>query len=293
MKRYVKIAALLLSLACVFSACAGREDTVVGINTRPESSGVPQKIEAAKPTASKEEKRELQTKLPETIPGNDEILTGEDDVIGVIEKNKLGMDEGEIDSIPLYTEKDLLYEPIHCFFIWEDYGYRPYNTRKQSSQMFGILPTTAIRESEDGSQVYTMYDAAEGFRIYAFFLKSMDYAVPAGYPVLMAKSLSYSDFAGLKKDMTLTDVEKIDPIIGHYRIRFNDRSDFLLNNMAKNNEYLPSVHLLKDGVLKIQYERRDGEYYIRDMEFSEDFVLKCLDGDISYRLAPEDYADNQ
>lgn len=56
--------------------------------------------------------------------------------------------------------------------------------------------------------------------------------------------------------------------------------------------YLTSVHVLTDGILKIEYDRTDDmEYVIKNIVHNEDFILDGLDGQPCYRIHEIDYVD--
>ena len=93
----------------------------------------------------------------------------------------------------------------------------------------------------------------------------------------------------------IEDVKKVDGIVDYYIPVFEQLDDAYLSNMKEMGVdiHFTSVHLLKDGILKYEYQRstKDGKskYTISDIEYHEDFMLKSASGTINYQIAEMDY----
>lgn len=70
----------------------------------------------------------------------------------------------------------------------------------------------------------------------------------------------------------------------------NDAPDGFLDGYTQEGAPPSSVHILKDGVVKLEYKRTaDKDYEIVNITYREDFILEGLDGKTDYRIAPADY----
>lgn len=110
-----------------------------------------------------------------------------------------------------------------------------------------------------------------------------------GFPVIMQKKLEYKDFTYIKKGDSIKIVENIDSIITQYIRHFDTISDDFLDGYSKKGAGATSIHLLTDGILKIVYERTNGDYVIINIMYSKDFVLEGLDVKTCYKISELDY----
>lgn len=61
----------------------------------------------------------------------------------------------------------------------------------------------------------------------------------------------------------------------------------------KNGVCFSSLHLLSDGILKIDYDRKGEDYIVCDITYGEDFVLEGKYGETCYKIFIEDYVKQQ
>ena len=109
----------------------------------------------------------------------------------------------------------------------------------------------------------------------------------------MQKQLDYKDFIDIKVGDKASLVESIDPIISQYVRFFDTSSDEFLKGYTIRGAGPTSIHLLTDGILKIEYERISlGDYKITNIEYKEDFILSGFYGDTCYKIAECDYVQN-
>lgn len=197
-------------------------------------------------------------------------------------------------EVPLYRAEDLLLDNDACFTIGEDHGQFFWsNLRFDTFQHLELVfPSKAVRMLDDG-MIYVMYDTESDGRVFIFFSEEKTrYAFVDGYPVLMKKTLSYEDFESLAVGDGIEQVQEIDPIVLKYGERLDTLNDTALANYRVRGRLPTSVHLLTDGILKIEYER-DPElgYAITDIIYSQDFVLDGFNGETCYRIVDADYVD--
>lgn len=103
-------------------------------------------------------------------------------------------------------------------------------------------------------------------------------------------TLYMKDFSGLSVGDRMERVEEIDPITSLYKEGYDRITDETLEAYLKGGEFISTVHLLKDGIIRIDYERVTcGEYYIKQIFESEDFIIPVLGGELCYRIYDEDY----
>ena len=213
-----------------------------------------------------------------------------------ITERKIPYDEGKsFDSIPVYDSSDLLHNTEDCgFFLGRDaglYSLTPNTRRDTSRTILTAYPTDAMRETSESGNVYAVYDTDIGVRVFLFFSKEKNnYMTLDGFPVIMQKKLEYKDFVNIKKGDSIKIVESIDSIITQYVKFFDTGSDAALEGYREIGAASASIHLLADGILKIEYERtEDDDYIITDIIYSKDFVLEGLDGKTCYEISELDY----
>lgn len=196
-------------------------------------------------------------------------------------------------GVPVYREEVLVGDNQGCFTFARDSGLRKYyNFRPETfERLQTIFPSAAIRRTAEGGSVYVMYDTDVSGRLYVFFSDKTHYMFEDGFPILMKKKLAYEDFAGIEVGDGIAEVETVDPVATAYRQVFDTYTDVLIENDIKEFGLPPtSVHLLSNGILKIEY-RRDKPlgYAITNIVYGPDFVLDGLDGKTSYKIDETDY----
>ena len=167
------------------------------------------------------------------------------------------------------------------------------------------LPKGAIRVMPNNNG-YVMYDTNEGVRLYHYFSTEDGHATGSsriiGLPAIMSRTLSYSDFEGIKKGDELRSLSSIDPAMNTYADYFYTSLSHLCKGNgggmeayveSKKNAGFPlsTLSILEDGALKIGLEYKNGKFVVDTIEFSENFTLECYGGEICYRIAPVDYVE--
>ncbi|MHB1344412.1 MAG: hypothetical protein ACYCX3_08660 [Thermoleophilia bacterium] len=213
------------------------------------------------------------------------------DPVAYLEEEAAGVGSGALE-VPVYSEQALVKPDNLIFRFGRDNGYRKdLGSRGESIEALQeFFPSAAIRRTAEGES-YVMYDTDGGGRLYVFFSANNDYMFVTGYPVLMKKKLPYGDFAGIEVGDGITEVENADPVATTYREFFDGFTDVETEHYTKVWGLPPtSVHLLTDGMLKIEY-RRDADlgYAITNMIYAPDFVLDGFEGKISYKIDEADY----
>lgn len=195
------------------------------------------------------------------------------------------------DVVPCFKEEDLLYD-TGCFALGADAGYYSGASgfiTNLFERVVKIFPNPLIRENDD--DIITVYDTDNHTRLYLFFSKKSKGMFTDGFPVVMKEKLSYSDFSQLKLGDNLNMVESIDSIMPLYTRYFDQATDSVLERNKKVGRYLTSIHLLSDGILKIEYDKVDGNYVITNIVYNKDFILDGLNGKTCYKILDEDYVD--
>jgi hypothetical protein len=214
-----------------------------------------------------------------------------EDYRGYIAEHARTAEAGALE-VPTYAEDELVMRNGTRFFLGRDSGF--YKDTSVRFDLFrGVLawfPSTALRESADGSYIYVMYDTDLGGRLYLFFSKARDYLFVDGFPVLMRNRLSHQDFAGIKVGDSIKAVIGIDSVTDIYRGMFDTGNDIVIENYIKMGAPPTTIHLLSDGILKIEYRRdADKDYTVTDLTWSPDFVLDGFEGQTCYRIEELDY----
>ena len=304
MKSRFRLFLALTLCVCLLMGCAA-----TGPATSPDASpspGVGNTGNAGKETPSAPTPAPTLEQTPVATPlsriPNDEIEYPDDLMDEFMAKvafsTQMGEDR-EID-VPVYYLDSIVSQGIDdevmVILFGRDNGY---STKHFADRDHGLLqkiirrlPTDAIRSMEGGKYIYIMYDTDQGQRAYLFFNyneNSEQYMPMAGVPVLMAKKLSYDDYAGVEKGMDVKELADIDPIMAIYSDYFeNVFWNRPVESWAKPVE---TVSILSDGALRITYKRVDGNYFVETVEFSEDFTFEGYYETICYRIAEVDYKD--
>ena len=213
-----------------------------------------------------------------------------------IESRKIDFDGDSFENIPVYRYEDMTFVTDNgCrIVVGRDSGYYKgfsgeiYNP---AFRIFAVCPTDAIREESEGENVYAVYDTDIGMRMYLFFSKEKnEYLRIDGFPIIMSKVLEYKDFSDINIGDKSSEVDSIDPVTSIYTQIWDEGPDDILNMFIKEGAGPTSIHLLKDGILKIEYKRIEpGDYEITDIEYNEDFTLTGFDGDTCYKISELDY----
>lgn len=175
-----------------------------------------------------------------------------------------------------YPEKDffdhgLIYQFYNPLVSFQQYLY----TVEES------FPAECIRKTSE-TTAYNIYKTEENGLVYLFFQNEYE-AWVLHHSVYVKKKLLLSDFASIKTGDSLESVGKIDPAA---------------LSVQKYSAYpLFTIHLLKDGVVKIDYEKNnDGVFVVSDLQKSKDFKLtgkeigsQDIDIVYDYTILPQDY----
>lgn len=213
------------------------------------------------------------------------------DHIGFIEQHAKGTEAGKLD-VPVYYESEMI--PFNgCFSFFGDSGY--YAGFSFGYEFFSTIvshfPTTAIRKGVDGHSIYVMYDTQTGLRLYCFFsYEKTEYRAKDGYGVIIRKgqNLAFADFDNVRHGTEISEVQRIDPLICFYRTVFDAINEKAMADDIKIGMPPTSIHYLKDGILKIEYMRISGRYFVTRMVYNKDYTLDGLSGSTCYKIADID-----
>jgi hypothetical protein len=158
-------------------------------------------------------------------------------------------------------------------------------------QIVTKYPTKAIRRGVDGQNIYIMYDTDTGFRVYCFFsYEKTQYRAKDGFTIFIRKgqNLSYMDFESIQLGSDISDVQRIDPNIAYFWDEFDTASDMTWEDWIKMGMPPTSIHYLKDGILKIEYRRISGRYFVTRMVYNKDYTLDGRFSTTRYKIADID-----
>ena len=218
---------------------------------------------------------------------------GRDFVDAYVLEHKTDNEASEVDSIiPRFRESVLVDDNDGCFIVGDDpannlaSGYRT----DFFERMVMTFPNPLVREL--GDSIYLVYDTDQNSRLFLFYSKSRGGGVIlAGYPIFMKDVHLYQDFAYLQVGDSIRDIATIDSVMPLYLDKFNKKSDKKYEFDQQLGINFSSVHLLSDGVLKIEYDRSSDGYRIINMTYNENFVLEGRFGGVSYEIYESDYID--
>ena len=161
-----------------------------------------------------------------------------------------------------------------------------------------FYPTEAIRQ-RDADTFHFVYDTDDGIRLFVFYSEKNgdgEYdgiQTPVGYPILISKMLSHTDFAGIQAGDSAEKVRAIDPVMSVYEdIFFNvyQWNSIASESKRKENDLATTIHSLRDGLLKIEYDIvDDNRLVVTDLIFEPNYDLTNLFGETyHYRILPQD-----
>ena len=303
MKSIFKLFAIFIA-AIILTNCAANDSINSPVKSPIESHAISSEssvepILTPSPTPSNVENTSHRAKRVDIDCLKDEDFLTTEEAAALLDQK---VDKDTPLDIPVYSTFDLLYNN-HSFHISVDPCR--FNAVKavrfdNSEFLFTEFPTNAWRTLDNGF-IYCQYLTDNGDKMFLFFKDSddeYDRRYYVGFPILMSHSLSYSDFKPIKIGDDIEEVSKVDDVIDYYLPCFEQLNDDYLNNVKAQlgiELHLTSVHLLKDGILKYEYQRNieddKSQYTISDIEYHEDFMLKSASGTINYQIAEMDYVE--
>lgn len=164
--------------------------------------------------------------------------------------------------------------------------------------LLGFYPTEAIRQ-RDADTFYFVYDTDDGIRLFVFYSEKNgdgEYdgiQTPVGYPILISKMLSHTDFAGIQAGDSAEKVRAIDPVMSVYEDMFFNVykwNSIAAESYRKENNPIATIHYLRDGLLKIEYDIvDDNRLVVTNLIFDPNYDLTNLYGETyHYRILPQD-----
>lgn len=170
-----------------------------------------------------------------------------------------------------YSEKDLL------DFISFDSGPNFDTLMYVLDQKF---PIEFVRERENLAP-YTIYKTAEGGTLYCFYYGKKDLLIVDNI-IYMKAPLSKSDFSSLKAGDNISSVEAVDP--GFKKLN-EENPKYLLRGRT-------SYHLLKDGLLQIDYSSSANilsEFTISKLSYYRNDSIPGQERISNYSILSQDY----
>ncbi len=207
-------------------------------------------------------------------------------------------DENLLGRVPVYFEDELLFKTDGQFFLGIDSSVYS-GLSLCFNYLGGILeayPTDAIRCSKEDS-VYFLYDTDSGYRLCLYSQGKEYMRTVCGFPMVIGDPHVYDDFRSLKIGDSIAAVERIDSVAGLVKKELVDVCNLDPKgaaSMAKTGNICTSVHYLRDGILRIEYEMlEDRSLVISNMEYREDYRLEQKTGNvIDYRINDKDLPEN-
>jgi hypothetical protein len=199
---------------------------------------------------------------------------------------------GETDetTIPCFREDELLFGNLGCFSLGvdADWDYTHNIQWDFMGRVVKMFPNPLVRETEDN--YYLVYQSDNNTRLFLFYstINSQGMFL-GGYPIIMKEMLSYKDFSEIQVGNSIEKVGSIDSIIPVYSESFEMVSETVYKTNKEQGIYFTSMHLLSDGILRIDYDRKDGDYVIIDITYNKDFVLEGKYQKTCYKIFEMDY----
>ena len=246
------------------------------------------------PTSATEESKETpQKKQPFKTDS-----TERDNFLSVIEQNKETDSKTGLKKIPVYFEEELLFKTGGLFYLNRDACI--YEGQSAMDNYTGSLleayPTSAIR-GRDKDTIYFVYATDTGYRLYLFASYENELQTPVGFPVLIEKLLSYTDFKNIAVGDKIEEVEAIDPVTSLHKkqiVEIWDLAPVAARKLAEKGYPCTTIHYLKDGILKIEYEMlEDQSLVVSNVVFSKDYQIESANGKVvNYKIEALDLPTN-
>ena len=181
-----------------------------------------------------------------------------------------------------WTEENILWRPDVDNSIGVDDAYGdavvsyPYFWSVHQSCLSGPIyyayihyePELTFMRQVDDSHYYVVFNAEGGGRLFLFYtprqlkMEGLENVLRDYMRLYVYKTLSYSDFDGITAGDSIDEVIAVDKT-----------AQLAKNEYDIADAYKYSMHLLKDGLLIITYDKTDGNIVVKDKIFSEDFIF--------------------
>lgn len=188
----------------------------------------------------------------------------------------------------------MLFKTDGLFYLNRDACFYERQSARQNytGSLLEAYPTSAIR-GRDEDTVYFVYATDTGYRLYLFASYENELQTPVGFPVLIEKLLSYTDFKNIAVGDKIEEVETIDPVTALHKkqiVEVWDLAPVAARKLAEDGYPCTTIHYLKDGILKIEYEmQEDRSLVVSNVVFNKDFQIKSANGKvINYRIEEVD-----
>lgn len=211
----------------------------------------------------------------------------------VLSKDGVQSDANKEMTVPVYHETDLLFETNGMYYLNRDasmyYGFN--SLPNDASAILAAYPTEALRVRSDQS-AYAVYDTDKGTRLYLFF-NNDPISTTVGFPIVINKLMSYSDFKDIDVGDTIDDVAAIDDVTELYKKTFFETWELNpagAKGLSEIGHPCVTLHYLKEGILKIEYEMlEDKSLVVTKMIFNKDYQLENARGEmISHKIEEVD-----
>ncbi len=181
---------------------------------------------------------------------------------------QLNRDNGKIlDKAGRSGKRTLLSEttpegPLCQTYLMERFNLYVSHQLPSLIQFDEAFPVQCIRRTSD-ERAYTIHRTDGGAWFYAFFFTSGPEWL-LSHTLLAEKSLDSRDFRKVTAGTTLEAVCRIDPVAQRYET----------TAAAYEMDRFCSLHLLRDGVLRLQYEKQEeGAFVVTEKEHFADFKI--------------------
>lgn len=201
-----------------------------------------------------------------------------------------------LNNVDKQIEDEFLFNN-RCFSFFRDMDYfLSFSARYDFlGQILQEYNTQAVRLIDHGDgtdkMMYFVYLTDKDTRVFVYFSEADDYLYSRGHPIIMIRSLVKDDFDDITIGDKMQDLESIDPIVTLYKQGYDSIPDEMTKKLyVDGKETISTVHLLKDGILRYDYDRlSEGNYVIKNIIFSDKFILPEMGGDINYGIYDDDY----
>jgi hypothetical protein len=155
-------------------------------------------------------------------------------------------------------------------------------TTTHTVEEFGF-PVECIRKP-DNANIYAVYKTEEGGVAYLFFEKQHDLkdVLSLTYSIYMKNNLVKSDFDNIKIGDSIEMVCQVDSSIR--LLADKQKSQYGYTTFS-------TVHLLKNGVIIIYYEKQNEDHIVKSIDFFPDFIVtdKYTNKIYNCRILSQDY----
>lgn len=171
-----------------------------------------------------------------------------------------------------YSEKEA-FEKGLVYYLVDRLAYASYFALPLSNLEVDF-PVECLRRTSD-KKAYVLYRTDDGGLVYCFLedgASGNEGRWIITHSIYVKKSLDKSDFDAVKAGDSIHLISQIDPTVDLYLARWNQHYSQIPD--------FSTAHMLQDGIMVVNYEKKEGEYKVKSIEYFSNFIV--AHNDVTY-----------